>query len=602
MLSQHPTRVLGFIVAVYFVFAGTYAVVTPMFESPDEPAHFEYVRYVALHRALPIEPRPEFPDHLQTAGHPPLYYALGALAAGWVNLAEYKPLRKNPYFSYGPDSLGANVFQHSSAEAFPWQGIPLAVHLLRGMSILMGAGTIVATYRLGRVLFPEEVTLSLLAAATLAFVPQFIFISASVNSDSLVNLLSAVAMVEIAQIARNETRIACNDTHIAYNEMRFPRDVILLGITVGLAVLAKASALVLVPLALAGIIWASPRAWRLWLRGSIVFLIAFAVTAGWWFVRNLLLFGDPLALRWWEIAYASARRTAPLAPGEIPSFLTAAWISFWGNFGWGNLNADDWVYIALAVASAAAVIGLGLRRVRRDPAPRGFWLLIGDVGAVAVLFAWYYNSFPEGGSQGRYMFTALPAIAILLVYGWSAFLPSWRGWIIPGTASAGLCLASALVPLMLLHPAYKPFTPPPPLTLRDIPHTAIPAGIRFGGIMDVVAYAVTPDTCRRGETANVRVYWRALERPRLDYKVRLELVGKGGELLWARERRPGRGRSPADLWERGDVIADLFVVRVPPEAQTGAAGLLLSVHAPDGTTLVSRRGGEAARLATLTIE
>jgi hypothetical protein len=87
MLKQHPPWVLGLILAVYFVLAGVYALVTPIFEAPDEPAHFEYVRYIALHRALPVEPRPAFPDHIQTAGHPPLYYALGALVVGGVDLA-----------------------------------------------------------------------------------------------------------------------------------------------------------------------------------------------------------------------------------------------------------------------------------------------------------------------------------------------------------------------------------------------------------------------------------------------------------------------------------------------------------------------------------
>jgi 4-amino-4-deoxy-L-arabinose transferase-like glycosyltransferase len=271
---------LCIIVALYLVLAFVYATVTPIFETPDEPAHFEYARFVALNRSLPVEARPGYPDHIQTGGHPPLYYFLGALVIGGIDLSSYEGLERNPYFAYGPLSLGANLFRHTDAEAFPYTGTPLAVHLLRGMSILMGAGTLVLTYKLAGELFPSDRLVAVGAAAFVAFLPQFIFISASVNSDNLVNVLSAAALVQIVRAAQGK--------------FHRKRDAILLGVTLGLAVLAKVSALVLLPIAMFAIVAPNRRPWRNAILPVVLMLAPFLLVVGWWFARNTI----SLAIRW----------------------------------------------------------------------------------------------------------------------------------------------------------------------------------------------------------------------------------------------------------------------------------------------------------------
>ena len=42
------------IVAAYLVIGTLYAVKTPAWQVPDEPAHYNYVRYIVEHRALPV--------------------------------------------------------------------------------------------------------------------------------------------------------------------------------------------------------------------------------------------------------------------------------------------------------------------------------------------------------------------------------------------------------------------------------------------------------------------------------------------------------------------------------------------------------------------
>lgn len=587
-MSEPRTRVvLGVIVFAYCILALVYANVVPLFEAPDEVAHWEYIRFVALHHALPTEARPNFPEHIQTAGHPPLYYLLGAVIASVTDYSRYKPPQKNPYFSYGSDSLGANVFQHSAAESFPYRGLALTIQLLRGMSILFGALTIFATYCLARTLLPYHRELALGAAAVVAFIPQFIFISASINSDNLVNCLSAVALVHIVRVARNE--------------IKFPRDTMLLGATLGLAVLSKTSALVLVPLALGAIFSPAPRAWREGLRAASLFGLTFFVVAGWWFIRNVLWFGDPLGLNWWNIAYASARRVAPLTGNEFADFLVSMWISFWGTFGWGNLTLNNWLYILIGLACGVAMMGWLVPRARNETAPRGMWVLVADVGAVILLAIWYFYSYPVGGSQGRYLFTALPSIAIFLVYGWSAYLPRTCAWLMPSIAATSLFSLSAVIPFTLLLPAYQPFHPPAPIAREQVPREAKRSKIAFNNSIRVFAFS-TDEKFSRGAHARVKIYWEAVKRIASDNNVSLSLIASDGSILWTRARRPGRGHSPTNLWRAKKIIPDLFVVRVPANAPRGIAELRVSVSERAGDVWKTARGETQPVLTQVTIE
>jgi len=44
---------LRVIIVLYIVLGAMYAVGTPPWQVPDEPAHYNYVRYVATHGSLP---------------------------------------------------------------------------------------------------------------------------------------------------------------------------------------------------------------------------------------------------------------------------------------------------------------------------------------------------------------------------------------------------------------------------------------------------------------------------------------------------------------------------------------------------------------------
>ncbi len=142
-----------------------YSVVNPIFESPDELQHFHYVRHIARTWTLAVQDPAQVAPYRQEGSQPPLYYLLGAALIAWVDTDDAeRSIRENPHVNLGvPQAFGnKNMVVHTQAEGFPYRGVSLAVHLLRLLSIGLGAMTVCATYALGREVFPDKPSVALL--------------------------------------------------------------------------------------------------------------------------------------------------------------------------------------------------------------------------------------------------------------------------------------------------------------------------------------------------------------------------------------------------------------------------------------------------------
>ena len=109
-----------------FVLLGLiYTVTVPVFEAPDEPWHFNYVRYVAQGRGLPSM-RNNDSGAYQEVGQPPLYYLIAGLVTAPVSPDDLRGLAlHNPGFGYqapGTVNDNKNLMAHTEREAFPWRG------------------------------------------------------------------------------------------------------------------------------------------------------------------------------------------------------------------------------------------------------------------------------------------------------------------------------------------------------------------------------------------------------------------------------------------------------------------------------------------------
>src|SRR5215472_5246677 len=76
-----PRATLGLILLGHAALSLLFNYVTPVFEGPDEPNHYLYVRYLQLEHALPVQ---GLVRDAVRAHHPPAYFALDALLTALV--------------------------------------------------------------------------------------------------------------------------------------------------------------------------------------------------------------------------------------------------------------------------------------------------------------------------------------------------------------------------------------------------------------------------------------------------------------------------------------------------------------------------------------
>ena len=203
------------IVVAFTALASLYSLVIPLGEGPDEPGHASYVFFLARERRLPDQRANEVPGE----GHqPPLAYVLAAPLVAWLPVEQRTfDLPGNSRFTWAAPTAGpqpareVNAVAHGSREYWPWQGFVLAWHLARLVAVALGAATVVFTYLAAKAIDcklqiadcrlslgqPQSTTynlqsaIPLLAAALVAFNPQFLFVSALLTNDALLTALSA---------------------------------------------------------------------------------------------------------------------------------------------------------------------------------------------------------------------------------------------------------------------------------------------------------------------------------------------------------------------------------------------------------------------------
>ncbi len=196
----------AFAIVCLFVALGViYSVTSPLFEPSDEHNHYPFVQHLATGGGLPVQRAGEKTLWGPEGSQPPLYYAASALLTSWINTDDMAALLyRNPHDRRGVPGTtdNANMYIHTEREAFPWRDTALAVHLIRLFSVLLGAGTILCTYTIAFWLFPGQPAIAAAAMAINAFLPMFIFISASVNNDNLVIFLSSLVLLLLVRVIR----------------------------------------------------------------------------------------------------------------------------------------------------------------------------------------------------------------------------------------------------------------------------------------------------------------------------------------------------------------------------------------------------------------
>jgi len=437
---------LAIILAGYLALGFAYASRTPLWQTPDEPAHYNYVVAVAETGQLPVLQPGDYPfdylEEIKSKKFPP-----------------DMPIDRIRYESWQPPLfyvLGAWIFK---ATAF----LPFREHVvaLRLFSMLLGTGLLLVGYGVVRRVFPEDIVLAWATVVFVAFVPMHLAMTAAVNNDTLAELILGLILL-----------LALGRLHGQVTPRRFMG---LGGLLFGLALLTKttiyAPAIVLLVAAElfagnTGFSRCSDRLKPVFQTLIGIGLIALLLS-GWWFVRNARIYGGLDVLGWSRheaVAGTQLQTIDWLAQvgwqKGVQDFALTTFKSFWGVFGWMGVPMADWVYRLLLLLTAIAMLGLGVgavRALRRRAWQNSerFWVMtllaLPPVLTVAT-YLWYNLKFVQ--HQGRYLFPALISIGVFVALGFRELVPRrfellWLG--LPGLGLAGLaayCLPTYIIPFL----------------------------------------------------------------------------------------------------------------------------------------------------------
>lgn len=408
------SRLLPATMLFFLVVGASYSVLVPLWEAPDERDHFHHCQFLVKNGVLPpfVGARAANTDStVLWPQSPPLYYALGGLLVG--SQAEYA----HPHVHFRPRRYTL-YYCDLPRTTFPYDGVIRRVHLLRLATLALGAMTLWLTWRTARLLFPADPAAALAALAFHVAIPQFAFISATVNNENLCNTLTAFCIYLLI-------RLVCRP-------FRWSTPVSL-GLALGGALLAKQSAFYLGPaIVLAvGLEWRRHRSVRRSLAVlAVIGGLALAV-AGWWYARNAILYGDPFGTRDTQAVvqkhWGEEMGARPLTVSTLLEMFKYWFGSFWVSIGQLALHLPKPWYLALGVACLASLIGLAdsFRRNGRQPLLRaeerqGLLLLVVAVVALVALGVKYNLQIYT--PQGRNFFVGIVPISIL---GGTGFLSFW---------------------------------------------------------------------------------------------------------------------------------------------------------------------------------
>ncbi len=579
-LSEH--RGITLVLIIFLILGGIYGTLTPIFEAPDEIQHYFHVKHIADGKGLPVLSREGKAIYAQEGAQPSLYYLIGALATFWINTGDAEELLAyNPYVNLGVPSIhgNKNMILHADREGFPYHGTTLAVHVLRYLSLLFGASTVLATYLLALQVFSGGKTLALGAAIPTAFNPEFIFTNATMNNDGLITALCSLALLSSVLLLKRGPSLG---------------GYVGLGVVAGLAAVTKLTGLgllvlVLVTLLIIAVRYSPKEA----IKGGAIIIGLIILLAGWWYLRNWILYQDPTGMSVFFDALGSPpgrKLTLSKFVAELEGFK----LSYWGVFGWFNILVSSWLYRFFDFLVVLGTVGLALAVVRglrkpRTMSPASLLLMLAWVAVVAAGYV-RYNQMIDAAT-GRLVFPAISCFSIILAWGLIQVPPQKYAKPFVGILGASMLLAAIICPFLYIVPAYAK-----PVPLSDQEVEAIPnhRDVNYEGQMRLLGYELERDVFRPGELVDLTLYWQALTTMQKDYSISLIILTPNGDLIGQEDTYPGLGTFPTSAWHPGDVIDDRAWVRIRPRASPPTIGLLgVSLYyLPTMERLTSSEGGQ----------
>lgn len=398
---------LAVILAAYLALAGLYAVRTPDWQAPDEPAHYNYVRQIADEGRLPViapgDWQQDYQEHLKASGFDPALLDR-------LDTVQYEDHQPPLYYL-----LQAPVYALSGGDLLA----------LRLVSALLGAGAVIGAWAVVRTALPGRPILALASAGFVAFLPQRLSIAASVNNDALADLVVALTLW----------------TAVGYLRAAPRAHPLALGVLAGIALITKTTVYFLAGI----VVLAALLRWRRerWPRRVAAAHLAAAILpalliGGVWWARNLDTYGgtDFTGLARHDAVTVGQVRTDEyiedtLGDSEqqyVENLVRTTFHSFWGQFGWMAVPLPAAVYRALWLITGGLLVGAAiyawrerLPRALDGPGRDALIVFAAVILLVSAAFLLYNREFVQ--FQGRYLYPALIPLALIVAAG----LCGWAG-------------------------------------------------------------------------------------------------------------------------------------------------------------------------------
>ncbi len=443
-----------------FVNAAIWSVVIPPFQVPDEIAHFGYAQYFAeTGKAPPQGPRAQYSPQEQVALNALDFFSVIGHPAqrGLLTPVEDRGLRAalasnpSPHGEGGSSSATNQPPLYYALEAIPYwlspsHNILTRLALMRLLSALMAAFTVLFIYLFLRELLPGSPWAWTVGALVVAFQPSFDFLAGGVHGDNLLFLASAATFLALAR---------------AYNRGLNARRGAAIGVATAVGVLGKLTFIAFLPgiaLAIALLAW---RAWSsdrrqaltgVALAGLIVLapVVLYAVLNATVWHRGGITAGGlagaaapsehgPHTVSWIETIEYTWELYLPKLPffrhnllGGLP--LTAIWVDGTvGHFGWLDYTFPTWVYTLAKWIFLALGLMAVITLVRMRARTRGLLGLLicfgvmaaGLLGAIGYDGIRYRINTGDTFEQARYLFPLLAFYALFVVLASRGFGRRW---------------------------------------------------------------------------------------------------------------------------------------------------------------------------------
>lgn len=439
-------KCLLFFFASVLLLSLLWIVIVPIWHTPDEQSHFGQVAFIAETGRMP-----NALDKLDLTEE--IYISEELLGTKRDNLGnnkftfhpEYRIEYIDSFYGKYEASISAlsktnakNRFVLSESSRYPiLYYYPAAliyrifyncdlftrVYAVRIWSLILFAGTIFFSYKIGKLVFPKNSTLPFILVSLVGFQPMMVFANIGVNSDALGNFIFTLFLYSCMRLIIKDLVLI---------------NILLLSGSAVLSIQAKPHFIIILPiisllfffLALRGAIrndkWKFPA--LLFLIGITIIIYLYKIRfAPFWIVFHFLQtfnFSSYLKFTW--------EYTLPHAYREVMPW-------YWGIFDWLGVTYPRIIHRIINWTMLVSMIGFGFwifhvirNNLWKKRQIQGifFLLTVGIVYFVGIsLFDWlsWYTTKYQLGVQGRYFFPIICVHMLVVIIGWSFLIPKkWR--------------------------------------------------------------------------------------------------------------------------------------------------------------------------------